>query len=135
MTTTTRKSSPPPGDVAAVIAAMPPDLREMATALRALVRSVDASVGEAIKWNAPSFHTAQGVHFATMNLRAKDGPLLILHLGTGKRAMPAGAIDDPAGLLTWLGPDRASVRVRDAAAVASIHDPLRALLRQWLQHV
>lgn len=132
---TKKKAAAGDDDVATLIAAMEPRQRDMATAVRQLVRSIDPGVGEAIKWNAPSFHTAQGDHFATLNLRAKDGPLLILHLGTGQRTMPAGAIDDPAGLLQWLGPDRASVRVPDAAAVTAQQEALVDILRQWLRHV
>lgn len=132
---TKKKAAAGTDDVAALIAAMAPGHRDTALAVRRLVRSIDPGVGEAVKWNSPSFHTARGEHFATLNLRAKDGPLLILHLDTGKRTMPAGAIDDPAGLLQWLGPDRASVRVPDAAAVAAQHDALVDILQQWLHHL
>ena len=51
-------------------------------ALRRLILSVDPAIGEAIQWNAPSFHTTQ--HFATMHLRAKQGIALILHFGAKK---------------------------------------------------
>ena len=98
-----------------------------------MVRSAAESIGEELKWNAPSFHA--GEHFATMRLNGKPPLQLILHLGAKKSAMPAGAIDDPEGLLRWLGPDRACVGFAGPGAVAARADALRAILRQWLPHV
>lgn len=46
-----------------------------------------------------------------------------------------GAIDDPAGLLEWLGDDRATVKFRDAADIAAKREAFAALLREWLRHV
>ncbi len=102
-------------------------------ALRRVLLGIDASIGEAIQWNAPSFHV--GGHFATMNLRAQDGVLLILHLGAKKASLPAGAIPDPAGLLRWLGSDRASLGFRDEAEVAAKADALAAIVRRWITYL
>jgi hypothetical protein len=86
-------------------------------ALRKLMREVDPSVQEGIKWNAPSFRTTE--YFATTNLRAKSGISVILHLGAKIRQLPAGGvvIDDPARLLKWLGKDRALRRVCGSSAI------------------
>ena len=102
-------------------------------ALRDAVLAIAPSIGEEIKWNAPSFHVAE--HFATMNLRAKHGVLLILHLGARKAALPVDAIADPQRLLSWLGPDRASIAFRDADDVAAKKAVLAAIVRQWITHL
>lgn len=99
-------------------------------ALRRLLLGIDASIGEAVKWNAPSFHV--GEHFATMNLRAKDGVLLVLHRGAKKTTPPIAAIPDPAGLLHWLGPDRATLVFRDESDVAAKAEALTAIVRCWI---
>ena len=102
-------------------------------ALRELILGADPTIREAIKWNAPSFHTSQ--HFATMRLHGKSGLQLILHLGAGTQAIPRGAIDDPEQLLRWLGPDRACVELGAPGSVSRLAPALRAIVRQWLRHV
>lgn len=104
-------------------------------ALRKLMLGVDPSVREGIKWNAPSFHTTE--YFATTNLRAKSGLSVILHLGAKVRELPASGvvIDDPAGLLKWLGTDRAVVEFADAQEFKKSCLAFQAILRQWLKFV
>jgi hypothetical protein len=70
-----------------------------------------------------------------MNLRGKDGLLLILHLGAKKRSLPEGAIDDSTGILKWLGPDRASVSFADEEDLADKRPALTNVLRQWICYV
>ncbi|MBB1061960.1 DUF1801 domain-containing protein [Marilutibacter spongiae] len=102
-------------------------------ALRALVLDADGAIGEAIKWNAPSFHTRD--HFATMHLRSPTAVQLVLHMGAKKRQMPKGAIDDPAGLLAWRGPDRAIVTLPDLDALDGGRAPLTAIIRRWISQL
>lgn len=126
------RSKPPAVD--AYLAELEHPLIADIQALRRLILGIDPSIGEAIKWNAPSFHTSE--HFATMRLHGKPGLLqLILHLGTKKQQMPADAIDDPDALLKWLGPDRACVDLSTPGSVAAQRKTLQAILRQWLAHV
>lgn len=103
--------------------------------LRLAILAVDPSVAEGIKWNAPSWRTAE--YFATTHLRSKTGLGLILHLGAKARALPDGglAIDDPTGLLKWLGKDRAQVEISSAADLTAKLPALQALLRQWMAYV
>jgi hypothetical protein len=103
--------------------------------LRRLILSVDPSVAEGVKWNAPSFRTTG--YFATVNLRAKGGVGLVLHLGAKVRETAATGIDvpDPAGLLTWLAKDRATVVFKDAADLAARGPALVTLLRVWIGFV
>lgn len=76
---------------------------------------------------SPSFRTTE--YLATMNLRARAGVGLILHLGAKVRELPAGglSIDDPAKLLTWLGKDRAMAEFGSMSEIES-----RKLGPRWL---
>lgn len=124
-----------PESVDAFFAATDHPHRDALAALRRILLAADPSVGEGIKWNAPSFRTP-AEWFATFHLRAKQGVQVILHLGAKKRdASPRDAIADPAGLLQWLGPDRATVVFRDAADVEAKADAFTAVVRQWITHV
>ncbi len=115
------------------LAALAHPMKAEILALRQIIRDIDPAIVEDIKWNAPSFRTRE--HFATMQLRRRDQVLLILHLGAKKREQPIGAIGDPAGLLTWLGPDRASVSFVDMADLHSKQSALVELIREWMSHV
>lgn len=103
--------------------------------LRALVLGVDPTIAEGIKWNAPSWRTAE--YFATSHLRAKRGIGLVLHLGARARSLPAGglAIDDPDGLLVWRAPDRALLTFADRAELEARVEAVQAVLRQWIAWV
>lgn len=104
-------------------------------ALRRALCAVDPSIAEGIKWNAPSWRT--GEYFATTHLRGKTGFSVILHLGAKARALPEGglAIADPAGLLKWLGRDRAQVEFASAADFAAKLPALQAVVKDWIRHV
>lgn len=103
-------------------------------ALRQAIPAVDSSIAEGVKWNAPSWRTCE--YFATTHLRSKTGLALILHLGAKVRELPHGiAIDDPTGLLKWLGKDRAQVEFSSAADLRAKLPALQALLKQWITHV
>lgn len=131
MGTRTKSAAP---SVAQSIAALEHPLKADIDALRALILATDPAVGEEMKWNSPSFHV--GEHFATLRLNGREPIQLILHLGARNKApLPEGAIDDPAGLLRWLGPDRACVAFTAPGEVFSRRDALQAILRQWIRHV
>jgi hypothetical protein len=104
-------------------------------ALRKTIVATDSSILEGVKWNAPSFRT--GEYFATVHLRAKRGVGLILHFGARARDAVAGreTIDDPAGLLTWLAQDRASVSFADGGDLERGRAALQAIVRQWIAHL
>jgi len=86
--------------------------------LREIIRSAHPSITEGEKWNAPSFRTTEW--FATVNLRAKKG---------------TAVIQDPEGLLQWLGKDRAQVSFADAAELAGRREAFAAVIRQWITHL
>lgn len=103
--------------------------------LRKLIRSVSPTVAEGIKWNAPSFRTTE--YFGTTHLRAKNGLGLILHLGAKARALPAGgvSIDDPKGILSWLGKDRAIIEFKSASELRDKSGAIAAVIKQWIRYV
>ena len=120
--------------VPAFIADLDHPLKATVVALRKLLLSIDPAISEEIKWNAPSFRTSE--HFATMHLRSKDAVQLILHLGAkSKQKIGPKDVADSAGLLKWLGPDRASVSFSGAADLAGKSEPLVAIIRHWITHV
>jgi hypothetical protein len=100
--------------------------------LRRVIVGVSPSISEGIKWNAPSFRTVEW--FATMNFRG-DALMVILHLGAKARDASGLQIDDPKGLLKWLGKDRASVSFADMNAIESQRAAMSAVLLQWIRHL
>lgn len=129
-----RKRTPPDTSEAvdALMSALEHPHKPAVEALRRAILAADAAIAEGVKWNAPSFRTHE--YFATVHLRAKNGVALILHRGAKVRALPGNglAIDDPAGLLHWLGADRAQVAFACVDDVERRAPALQALLRQWI---
>lgn len=123
-----------PQSVARFLETLDHPLKQEVVALRQIILDADPQISEAIKWNAPSFCTVE--HFATMHLRAKDAISVILHLGAKKRDAPTSmTIADPEGLLTWLGPERASVTFHDLRELAARRPAFEQIIRQWLPYV
>ena len=104
-------------------------------ALRQIILGADPGIAEGIKWNAPSFRTSE--HFATMQLRAKDGVQIILHLGakTRETATTGITIDDPESLLEWLAKDRASATFHDMQDIDARRSAFVQVIRQWITYV
>ena len=103
-------------------------------ALREVILGADPRIADGIKWNAPRYRL--GEYFAPTHLRAKTGVGIVLHLGAKVRANPSAVkIDDPAGLLQWLAPDRAMVAFADAPNVTARRDAFTRVQQQWLHHV
>lgn len=111
-----------------------PRKAEMALVLD-LIRTADPAITEGIKWNAPSF--AVGEHFATLNARDQDAVQIILHLGAKVRhdVSERIPINDPKGLLHWLGKDRASVKFHDAREIENHGAAFQAVLREWIEYL
>lgn len=122
----------PADDVRSFLATLDHAQKPAILAIRTILLSTPG-VTEGIKWNAPSFRTTEW--FATFHLRAKAGVMVILHLGAKVKAGDGITIDDPAGLLTWLGKDRASITFADEADVETKREALATLIRRWVEHV
>lgn len=118
--------------VDAWLAALEHPQKALIEALRALVLGADPRVREGIKWNVGSFRVEEW--FATFHVRGPKGPrpvMLVLHRGArGKGGAPPPA--DPSGLLSWLGPDRATVTIADLDELGRKEEALRALVRGWV---
>jgi hypothetical protein len=109
--------------------------RPLIDALRRVIARAVPKASESVKWNAPSFALSE--HFATLNLRAKAGIQLVLHLGAAKR-LDIDLRTDVAmqgTILEWKSADRALVTIRDAAHLKAIQPALTRLLKAWGRHV
>lgn len=124
---------PIPGDLDSQLAVLEHAHRDAILLLTELIRGADARVKGGIKWGAPSF-AIDDEHFATFQLRAKQGVMLVMHFGAKKRADLPGreTVADPSGLLTWLAEDRAVVGFVDRADVEHKREPFVALVRAWI---
>ncbi len=107
-------------------------LKAVVKAVRDAVLRVRKPIGEAVKWNAPSFH--HGEHFATFNLRSKEHVLLVIHAGAKPR--PGAAfrrqVADEDNLVEWLAADRCVVKFTSVSDVNAKADALRRFLEDWI---
>lgn len=119
-------------DVEAFVKSLAHPHKNAIVRLRALLRSADSRVVEELKWNAPSFATDE--HFATFQLRAKTGVMLVMHFGAKKRASQPtrSAIADPSGLLNWVAGDRATITFEGLADVEAKRDAFVSVVRAWI---
>lgn len=119
-------------DVDALLGPLDHPLKDGVALLRATVLAASPAISEGVKWNSPSFRTTEW--FGTINIR-KDSLMLILHLGAKARAVGVGApqVADPAGLLKWLGKDRAALGFADLAAIQGSRDAIARIVRQWIE--
>ncbi len=110
-------------------------LRENIATVRRMILETDASIREAVKWNAPSFRTTE--FFATFHLRSRDRVQLVLHTGAKRKATAETGlpIDDPDGLLQWLAKDRCMLSLESDADLEATRAGLQAIVRQWITHV
>lgn len=130
-----KRSAPATENVETFLAALEHKFKPEILALRQVILDADPNIAESIKWNAPSFRTSE--HFATFQLRANDGVLVILHLGAKTRDTSTSgiAIADPDGLLEWLAKDRASAKFRDQADIQAKRSAFTHIIRQWITYV
>jgi hypothetical protein len=78
-TSSSTQAVTPKSDLGSFLATLDHPRKKEIFALRKIISGVDPTIGEDIKWNAPSFHTTE--HFATFHPRHTDGVQLVLHLG------------------------------------------------------
>lgn len=133
MNASSKKFSPPKAkpeaDVAAFTKALDHPLKKEIEAVRKTILAA-GDISEGIKWNAPSFRTADD--FATMHLRSASDVQIIFHTGAkAKGKVMQGKVADPAGLLRWLAKDRAMASLGAGAALRANLPALTALTRAW----
>jgi hypothetical protein len=101
--------------------------------VRAYILQADPSITEGIKWKAPSFCVQE--YFATIHLKNTQAVQVILHLGAKVRQGGGVQLEDPTGLLEWLGKDRASVKFSDLTAIHAQQAAFEQIVRQWITHL
>ncbi|MFC3832135.1 MULTISPECIES: DUF1801 domain-containing protein [Deinococcus] len=117
--------------VTAFLDALEHPRRAQVEEVRALILAADPAIRDEVKWNAPSFRLAD--HFATFRLHPGHRVQLVLHTGARKHPEPVAMhIDDPAGLLAWVTPDRAVVTLADTDIPV---DAMHHIIRQWVAQV
>lgn len=108
-------------------------LKKVVEEVRVIILSVDNGITEHIKWNAPSF-CFDGDDRITFNLSKNDSILLIFHRGAkvkdNKSKEPL--FKDTTGLLQWLAPDRAVIKIQSIEEVADKKASLKKVVKQWL---
>lgn len=128
----------PPRQYASIsefLAELDPTLAPTLHRVRSAILAASPDIREGIKWNCLSFLTHE--YFAALNVhrqRGRASVLLVLHTGAKrKRGVEGGfAVPDPAGLLEWLGPERAVVRFGDEGEVQARREALVAVIRAWI---
>ncbi len=93
---------------------------------------VDRSIGEGIKWNGPSFRTADW--FATVFLRTRDAVQVIFHRGAKKKDSSAKRVQlrDPEGIIRWLAGDRCMMTLGAGRELQRRGPALEAIVREWI---
>lgn len=104
---------------------------------RSTIQGASPRIAEGIKWNCPSFFLKESeAYFATVNVstRTKGRACVgvIFHQGAKVKSAPGPKIDDPDGILEWLGKDRAAAWFYDAKEVKAKKTALRDVVRQWI---
>jgi uncharacterized protein YdhG (YjbR/CyaY superfamily) len=104
-------------------------------AVRKLILGIDPSIGEGIKWNAPSFRTAD--YFATLFLRKRDAVQFIFHTGAKAKGLNLKdkKIPDPDGLVEWLAKDRCMVTLGAGKELKANRKEFEAFVRAWISHL
>ena len=104
----------------------------MIDTLRAAVLAADPGISETVKWNSPNF-VFNGEDRVTLRTNPKGGVQVILHRGAKVREDAASfTFDDPTGLLTWPGPDRAILSVADDNSALAVAPELTKLVARWI---
>ena len=104
----------------------------MIETLRAAVLAADPGISENVKWNSPNF-SFDGEDRVTLRVNPKGGVQVILHRGAKVRPDAAAFVfDDPTGLLTWPGPDRAILPVADDESARAVAPELTRLVARWI---
>lgn len=107
-------------------------LRPQIEEVRAIILGADPSIGELIKWKAPTFRAADD--FATFHLRSTDKIQMIFHTGVKVKSGEGPAVADPDNLLKWLAKDRAMLTL-EPDGIEARRPALEALVRAWIAQV
>lgn len=119
--------------VTALLDASKHPLRNEIDALRTIILGTDKSITEGVKWTAASFRTTDW--FATLNgPKQTKEPMIILHAGAkAKGLVLKERIEDPQGLIKWLGNDRGQIIFKDTADIKTKQQALQRIVSAWIQ--
>lgn len=121
-------------EVDAFLEALDHPLRDDVVRVRRLLLAALPDLGEAIKWNAPSFRSGERF-FATFDLRPTDRLRLVFHRGAKKDPAPKPTLSARAEtLVEWVADDRALVSL-DPAKLASQRLAFTTLVREWVSQL
>ncbi|MBL8920463.1 MAG: DUF1801 domain-containing protein [Myxococcaceae bacterium] len=121
-------------EVDAFLEALDHPLRDDVVRVRRLLLAALPDLGEAIKWNAPSFRHGERF-FATVDLRSTDRLRLVFHRGAKKDAAPKPTLSPRAEVLVeWVADDRALVTL-DPSKLASQRLAFTTLVREWVSQL
>ena len=102
--------------------------------LRKAILSIDASIQEKVKWNAPSFRLED--HFATFRLHPGSMFQLVLHTGAKVKASPKQfLLDDPQGLLKWATKDRCTIAFESDADATTKSAAVKKMVKDWISQL
>jgi hypothetical protein len=106
-------------------------LKQEFAVVRKMILGVSLEIREGIKWNAPSFRTADW--FATFLLRTRDRVKLIFHSGAKKKGlMLKGKIPGAAGFIQWLAADRCMVTLGAGKEIQKHRAAFVSFVRAWI---
>jgi biotin operon repressor len=104
--------------------------------VRKLILAASPAIGEGIKWNAPSFRTAD--YFATFFLRTRDSvQLIFFHTGAKAKGLSLkdSSFPDPNGLIEWLAKDRCRVTLGTGKELKANRQSFTTLVKAWIEHL
>jgi hypothetical protein len=119
------------GSVDAYLAALQHPHKKGVQLLRRAILSIDASIREEVKWNAPSFCLED--HFATFRLHPGSLFQLILHTGAKVKPSPKQVLlDDPQSLLKWATKDRCIIAFESDADATTKSAAVTRIVKDWI---
>jgi uncharacterized protein YdhG (YjbR/CyaY superfamily) len=114
------------------LAALTPDQRATADALRALASAAAPGLTERIKWNAPSF-VQDGEDRITLGQDKSGRIRVILHRGVKPKEIAGFSFDAPADLVQWAARDRGVMTFASQAEVETRAEEIGDVFRRWLE--
>jgi hypothetical protein len=134
MATQDKKTSPAVADVDSFIKQLDHPCKAGINRLRAAIKSLDSSIVEEIKWNAPSFKIED--HFATFKLYPPKNIQIVLHTGAKpKTPLRAFMVDDPHQLLKWPAIDRCVLTLQSSEQAEQLQEIVTKMVKQWIQQL
>lgn len=114
------------------LAALTPDQRATANALRALASAAAPDLVEHIKWNAPSF-VHRGEDRITLGEDRAGRIRVILHRGVRAKDATGFSFDAPADLVQWATVDRGVMTFTSVDEVHAREADIGDIFRRWLE--